>query len=454
MVSFYGDYNLTETVNIPFNTFSSDDPSASVTITNLANGDIYVHKDGVEGTPTGITVSLNLGSVNGNHLAIIDLSDTNDAGFYAVGARYQVRMEGVTVDGATLNAWIGAFSIGCTLRPATVGRTLTVSANGEANADMTFLDGTAQRATDLAEIAQYLIANSAEPLTDYLDDDCIVAKLLAIDGTVADYNDNNHSLEALRARGDAAWATATGFSTHNAADVWTAGPGFLLSSGTAQDGGNNSITLANADSSTSNWFDNAMVRTTGGTGAGQSRLITAYDGASRIALVYPNWVTNPDNTTTYETLADAPKTVYQVLSGGILSSSFAGNAINAAALAADAGTEIGAAVKTAIEAGGSSITLIKAVTDALTSAAATQLALSAGTIVDGVVEAGTLSTTQMSTDLGEATNDHYNGRIIIWTSGVLENQATDITDYVGVDGVLTFTAVTEAPSAADTFIIV
>ena len=113
MVSFYGDYNLTETVNIPFNTFSSDNPSESVTVTNLANGDVYVHHDGVEGTPTGITVSLNVGTVDGNHLAIIDLTDTNDAGFYAVGSRYQVRMEGVTIDGATVNAWIGAFSIGC-----------------------------------------------------------------------------------------------------------------------------------------------------------------------------------------------------------------------------------------------------------------------------------------------------------------------------------------------------
>ena len=136
MVSFYGDYSLTETVNIPFNTFSSDDPSASVTVTDLVAGDIYVHKDGTEGTPTGITVSLNVGTVNGNHLAILDLTDTNDAGFYANGSRYQVRMEGVTIDGETVNAWIGAFSIGCTLRPTTAGRTLDVTATGEAGADI------------------------------------------------------------------------------------------------------------------------------------------------------------------------------------------------------------------------------------------------------------------------------------------------------------------------------
>lgn len=97
---------------------------------------------------------------------------------------------------------------------------------------------------------------------------------------------------------------------------------------------------------------------------------------------------------------------------------------------------------------------IKAITDALTAAAATKLALSASTIVTGAAIAGTLSTTAMTTNLTEATNDHYNGRIIIWTSGVLKDQATDITDYNGATKMLTYTAITEAPTAADTFVIV
>ena len=41
-----GDYNTTETVHLPFNTFTSDDPSASVTITDLVAGDIKIHADG------------------------------------------------------------------------------------------------------------------------------------------------------------------------------------------------------------------------------------------------------------------------------------------------------------------------------------------------------------------------------------------------------------------------
>ena len=74
---------------------------------------------------------------------------------------------------------------------------------------------------------------------------------------------------------------------------------------------------------------------------------------------------------------------------------------------------------------------VKAVTDALGSTAAARMALSAVGIVSGAAEAGTLSTTVVTTDLAEATDDHYNGRTIVWTSGVLAGQARTITDYTG-----------------------
>jgi len=75
-------------------------------------------------------------------------------------------------------------------------------------------------------------------------------------------------------------------------------------------------------------------------------------------------------------------------------------------------------------------------------------------IVSSAAATGTLSTTQMTSDLTEVTNDHYNGRTLIWLDGDLAGQATDITDYVGTNGLLTFTEVTEIPSDGDKFIIV
>lgn len=70
------------------------------------------------------------------------MSDNTDAGFYADGSRYLVRMEGTTVDTGTVNAWIGGFSIGCSLRPTTAGRTLDVNATGEAGLDLDNTSGT------------------------------------------------------------------------------------------------------------------------------------------------------------------------------------------------------------------------------------------------------------------------------------------------------------------------
>ena len=87
-------------------------------------------------------------------------------------------------------------------------------------------------------------------------------------------------------------------------------------------------------------------------------------------------------------------------------------------------------------------------------ASASNLQFSASTIVQGTAQTGTLSTTQMSSDLSGKATDFYKGRIIIWTSGALQNQATDITGYATTNGVFTFTAVTTAPSNNDTFVIV
>jgi len=200
MADFYGDYNTTETVPIPFNTFDSNDPSASVTITDLVAADIHIHKDGAVAQRTssaGVTVTIDFDSVTGNHLILIDLSDNTHAGFYAVGSRYQVRIEGTTVDGGTINGWVGSFSIGCSLRPTVSGRTLDIQTTGEVDANLTMINAVAQRATDLAEISQYLFANSST-LTDILADDSVMAKLMATDGDISQYDEASDSQQSIR----------------------------------------------------------------------------------------------------------------------------------------------------------------------------------------------------------------------------------------------------------------
>ena len=190
MVSFFGDYDTTETVVIPFNTFTSDDPSASATITNLAAGDVEIHKDGSttqRASDNGVTVTIDFDSVTGNHIVSIDLSDNSDAGFYAAGSRYQVRIEGTTVDGATINAWIGAFSIGCTLRPATAGRTVVVDADGLVDANTVKIgptgSGTAQTANDVGGDVNDILTDTGTTLPATLT--TIEGKVDTVDG-VAD----------------------------------------------------------------------------------------------------------------------------------------------------------------------------------------------------------------------------------------------------------------------------
>ena len=85
---------------------------------------------------------------------------------------------------------------------------------------------------------------------------------------------------------------------------------------------------------------------------------------------------------------------------------------------------------------------------------AVQVALLGGAVTGFTAVTGTLSVTAMTTDLTEDTDDHYIGRTVIWTSGPLEGQASDITDYDGASKMLTYTEVTDIPANLNTFIIV
>lgn len=88
------------------------------------------------------------------------------------------------------------------------------------------------------------------------------------------------------------------------------------------------------------------------------------------------------------------------------------------------------------------------------STAADNLEASAETIVTGGAITGTLTTTTFTTNLTEATDDHYIGRIVLFRTGVLAGQGSDITDYTGATKLITVTAMTEAPSNGDTFVII
>ena len=95
----------------------------------------------------------------------------------------------------------------------------------------------------------------------------------------------------------------------------------------------------------------------------------------------------------------------------------------------------------------------------MTAAIMAKLSLSANTIVSGTVShENTAATTTVfyCDDITTAAADHYNGRYVFFTSGTLQNQMTDITDYEvsGGEGKFTVTALTSIPADNVTFIII
>lgn len=107
-----------------------------------------------------------------------------------------------------------------------------------------------------------------------------------------------------------------------------------IRSATCQAGSGNSITLDASASATTDFYKGAHIYLTGGPGAGQSRLCTAYNGSTKVASVEPNWITNPvGSSTAFAIREDASASA--MTTGGITSTSFAAGAIDDNAVAAN-----------------------------------------------------------------------------------------------------------------------
>jgi hypothetical protein len=281
---------------------------------------------------------------------------------------------------------------------------------------------------------------------------------------------------------DDVWDEVLTGATHNVAN--SAGrrlrqidAAFEVHNGTAQSGTSTTITLDAGASSTDDIYNGDRIVITEGLGAQEHGLIIDYDGGTKVATMSKAWVVTPDNTSVFEIvpadvdietwnntavtgdgdwseletntdaiLVDTGTTIPNTL-GNPLGASISADT---AAILTDTGTTIPALLPAALVGGkmDSNVGAISADTTA-----ADRLEIVMDVTITGAAEAGTLSTTQMTTDLTEATDDHYIGRIVTWTSGVLTGQSSDITDYTGATGMLTYTAVTEAPTATDTFVI-
>jgi hypothetical protein len=87
----------------------------------------------------------------------------------------------------------------------------------------------------------------------------------------------------------------------NAAAGATGGLACLVAfGGTATAGAASTVTLPSPASTVADFYKGLEVSIIGGTGIGQSRIITAYSGTTKVAIVSRGWRTNPDNTSVFQ----------------------------------------------------------------------------------------------------------------------------------------------------------
>lgn len=107
------------TLYIPFATYDSNDPTASVTMTGFAVTDIEIYKDGgttQRASDNGYTLldtdGIDFDGVTGIHGFSVNLADNSTAGFYSSGSQYWIVVSSITVDSGTVNFIAGTFGIG------------------------------------------------------------------------------------------------------------------------------------------------------------------------------------------------------------------------------------------------------------------------------------------------------------------------------------------------------
>lgn len=126
-------------------------------------------------------------------------------------------------------------------------------------------------------------------------------------------------------------------------------PGVLTRVGAAQAGSLNSLTLDAGASGVDSFYLFETMTIISGTGAGQSRLITAYNGTTKVATTNFNWATTPDNTSVFA-IAPAAAHVQLLVSNSITASVLAANCITSSELDATAITAIQSGLSTLTQA--------------------------------------------------------------------------------------------------------
>lgn len=144
-----------------------------------------------------------------------------------------------------------------------------------------------------------------------------------------------------------------------------------------------------------------------------------------------------------DAIAAGAITAAKFAAGAIDAAAIAADAIGASELAADAVAEIADAVWDEALSGHTTLATFGQVLNAL------------GMRTGEVNDVAATTTVFVVDGFTEATNDHFNGSIIVFTSGALTGQARTINDYTGATQTITLgEALTDAPANNDDFVII
>lgn len=401
------------TLYIPFATYDSNDPSASVTLTGLATTDIEVYKNGSttqRSSDSGFalldTDGIDFDTTTGIHGFSIDLADNTDAGFYSAGAQYWVVVASVTVDAATINFVAATFRIGY---PAAVLNTTVATLASQTS--FTLTSGPAEDdSLNGYEILFHDVASAVQigraVILDYTGSTKTVTLAAATTFTVA-ATDNVAILGPSPVMPTTAGRTLDVSATGEAGVDW----GNVGSQ-------SSSVTLSGTTIATTQKVDVETIKTQALTAAAGITFGVYVGGTAAHALASGVIVTTNND-----------KTGYSIGTGGITSGSFAAGAINAAAiatdaidadaLAADAVAEINATVDTAL----SDIGLHYLVNTALPTNWSTNI--TANSALDYMADDGT-AVFDRTTDSLQAVRDHVGNGTNLTEAGGTGDQFTAI----------------------------
>lgn len=274
-------------------------------------------------------------SIDGGAFANIDTGGTLPAVTPAAGIAVKVTLSGTQMTGDNIfvqfidqtnpKEWADyAFNIQTVaaiwLTPTTAGRTLDVSAGGEAGVDWgnvgspttaVGLSGTTISTTQAVASVSGAVGSVSGAVGSVASGGIAAASFAA--GAIDAAAIANAAIDR------ATFAADTGLQT--------------IRSNTAAAGAAGTITLDAAASSVDDFYNDTIVLITGGTGVGQVRRIRDYVGGTQVATVVPNWATNPNGTSTFAILSAT--SAWDETLADHLDSGSTGSALNSAGAAGD-----------------------------------------------------------------------------------------------------------------------